>query len=61
MRSQLKKCMKCDRYTLQESCSDCGERTILPLPPRFSPQDKYGKYRRKLLMELQKEEQSWKT
>jgi H/ACA ribonucleoprotein complex subunit 3 len=48
MRSQLLKCIRCERYTFQEVCSVCGEHTTTPLPPRYSPQDKYGKYRRRL-------------
>lgn len=48
MRSQLLKCIKCEQYTFKETCSICGERTQTPLPPRYSPQDKYGKYRRSL-------------
>ena len=45
------KCSKCNRYTLQETCPICDERTMTPIPPRYSPQDKYGKYRRKLKQE----------
>ncbi len=51
MRSQLLKCIKCDKYTLQSTCLNCGEPTITPIPPRYSPQDKYGKYRRRLKKE----------
>ena len=48
------KCLKCQKYTLQEDC--CKIKTISPKPPKFSPTDKYGKYRReekrKILKEL---------
>lgn len=47
MRTQLLKCIKCNRYTLQQTCLDCGVPTITPIPPRYSPQDKYGDYRRR--------------
>ena len=46
---KMRKCLKCHRYTFKEFCSVCGSRTISPHPPRFSLDDKYGKYRRKML------------
>jgi len=48
MRSIMKKCPVCGRYTMEDECPVCGERTVSPLPPRFSPEDRYGKYRRAL-------------
>lgn len=48
----LRKCPKCKKYTLKEICGFCGEKTIDPHPPKFSPLDKYGKYRRDLLKKL---------
>jgi H/ACA ribonucleoprotein complex subunit 3 len=33
---------------LGEVCVVCGRPTVNPEPPRFSPQDKYGRYRRML-------------
>jgi len=39
-------CKKCKNYTLDAICKSCGERTISKKPARFSPQDRYGKYRR---------------
>ncbi len=47
----LVKCKKCGRYTLEIICPSCGEATISPYPPRFSPGDRYGVYRRKLKLE----------
>jgi H/ACA ribonucleoprotein complex subunit 3 len=46
MRSKIKKCCVCNEYTLKEICERCGSGTKNPLPPRFSPKDAYGKYRR---------------
>ncbi|MHA2281185.1 MAG: RNA-protein complex protein Nop10 [Promethearchaeota archaeon] len=54
MRSILRKCRICNKYTLKSLCS-CGNKTIVPQPPRYSPQDRYGDYRRKL-KNIQKEE-----
>tara|TARA_Y100000310_G_scaffold298404_1_gene332332 strand:- start:647 stop:817 length:171 start_codon:yes stop_codon:yes gene_type:complete len=49
------KCSKCEKYTLKEKC--CGLKTISPKPPKFSPEDKYGDYRREEKKEsLRKEE-----
>ncbi|MFO7618352.1 MAG: RNA-protein complex protein Nop10 [Thermoplasmata archaeon] len=42
------KCMECGAYSLREPCPKCGGRAVSPHPPRFSPEDRYGKYRRRL-------------
>lgn len=47
MRSLLRKCVICNEYTLREE--HCNSKTKIPIPARFSPQDNYGDYRRKLL------------
>ena len=52
MASHIMKCPVCEKYTLQETCSSCRHPTLRPLPPKFSLEDKYGKYRR----EVKKEE-----
>jgi H/ACA ribonucleoprotein complex subunit 3 len=51
MKSRMKKCRNCGRYTLMEICPVCGGKTSTPIPPRFSPEDPYQKYRIKLRME----------
>jgi len=33
-------------YTLGDDCPDCGSPTRNTAPPRFSPDDAYGEYRR---------------
>ncbi|MFO8109525.1 MAG: RNA-protein complex protein Nop10 [Thermoplasmata archaeon] len=45
---KIKKCPKCKSYSLTDSCPDCGRDTINPKPPKYSPEDRYGGYRRKL-------------
>ena len=46
--SLLRVCRTCGRYTLGATCPvDHGE-TRTPHPARFSPQDRWGKYRRAL-------------
>lgn len=44
---KIKKCGKCLAYTLKDSCPKCGSNAVSPHPPKFSPEDKWGKYRRK--------------
>ncbi|MBN1502950.1 ribosome biogenesis protein [Candidatus Woesearchaeota archaeon] len=41
------KCQKCSKYTLSEACS-CGGNAVSPKPPKYSPEDKYADYRRKV-------------
>ena len=48
MGQRMARCMGCGSYTLKEICSSCKENTITPHPPKFSPEDRYGKYRRQL-------------
>ena len=48
MGQRMTRCMGCGSYTLKETCSNCKESTITPHPPKFSPEDRYGKYRRQL-------------
>ncbi|MCL4430254.1 MAG: RNA-protein complex protein Nop10 [Chloroflexi bacterium] len=43
---QLRKCVNCEKYTLNKtSCPYCGGPVRIPHPPKFSPDDKYLKYR----------------
>jgi len=39
------KCPKCGSYDIKEDCT-CGHKRIEPKPPKYSPEDKYGRYRR---------------
>jgi len=45
MRFLIRKCPKCGKYTLKDMCDRCGIKTVSAHPPRFSPEDKYVKYR----------------
>jgi rRNA maturation protein Nop10 len=31
---------------MEEVCGSCGSATASPAPPKFSPEDRYGPYRR---------------
>ena len=46
MRSLLRLCTNCGAYTLsKERCPRCGGPVKVPHPPKFSPEDKYQRYR----------------
>ena len=45
----LRKCEVCGRYSMKtEKCPSCEGTLRIPHPPKFSPEDKYEKYRREL-------------
>ncbi|MDR0198258.1 MAG: RNA-protein complex protein Nop10 [Methanomassiliicoccaceae archaeon] len=46
MRTLMKKCPGCGEYTLSDACG-CGSTTVTPLPAKYSPDDRYGEYRRR--------------
>lgn len=41
----MRRCLSCGRYTLKRECSGCGGGTKSAHPARFSPDDKYARYR----------------
>ncbi|PIN86166.1 ribosome biogenesis protein [Candidatus Woesearchaeota archaeon CG10_big_fil_rev_8_21_14_0_10_44_13] len=41
----IMRCPVCGVYTMKEE--HCGQKTVNPKPPKYSPEDKYGGYRRK--------------
>jgi H/ACA ribonucleoprotein complex subunit 3 len=47
MKWLMRKCNQCSRYTLKDICPHCGSSTRIPHPAKFSPDDKYAKYRAK--------------
>jgi H/ACA ribonucleoprotein complex subunit 3 len=55
---KLRKCPICKKYTLKEICPYCGQKTIFPHPPKYSPLDKFGKFRREALKELESKSQT---
>ena len=44
MAKEILKCTVCDKYTLKNT--HCGQKTINIKPAKYSPQDKWGRYRR---------------
>ncbi|MBT4825032.1 ribosome biogenesis protein [Candidatus Woesearchaeota archaeon] len=49
------KCPKCSKYTMGNECTVCKVPAIDLKPPKYSPEDKYGKYRREVKEESRKE------
>lgn len=45
MSTKMLKCEACKSYGFSEKC-DCGAKRINPKPAKYSPEDKYAKYRR---------------
>ena len=45
MRFQMRKCTNCKRYTLKDDCPQCDNKTVTAHPGRYSPDDKYARYR----------------
>ena len=50
------KCKACGGYTIKGKCPKCGEEAVKLIPPKYSPEDKYGKYRRKVKLPLLKKD-----
>jgi H/ACA ribonucleoprotein complex subunit 3 len=54
----LRKCEKCGSYTLKKNtCPRCGGIVHIPHPAKFSPEDKYLKYRLALKKKQEEEAQ----
>ena len=45
MKHLIRKCTACGAYTLVQKCPKCGGQTTDPHPPKYSPDDKYVRYR----------------
>ena len=45
MKSLMLRCTQCRTYTLSEKCNKCGGKAVTVHPARYSPDDKYARYR----------------
>ena len=45
MKGLMQKCANCGRYTLADKCPSCGGDTVTVHPARYSPDDRYARYR----------------
>ncbi len=41
----MRRCLLCGRYTLNPACPGCGGDTRSAHPAKYSPDDKYARYR----------------
>jgi len=57
-KKEIRKCIFCKIYTFKEKCPRCGKNTHRIIPPKFSPEDPWGDYRRKMKRKLL-EEKGW--
>lgn len=51
MKGLMNVCVNCGRYTLQDKCPSCGGQTVTAHPAKFSPDDRYARYRSPLAYE----------
>lgn len=51
MKGLMLKCADCGRYTLADRCPSCGGETATVHPARYSPDDRYARYRSPLAYE----------
>lgn len=56
MATLIHHCTTCEAFTMEtKACPHCGGKVEQTKPPKYSPEDHYGEYRRKLkLREAQK-------
>lgn len=52
---EILRCISCKKFSLSNLCS-CGSESKNPLPPKYSPDDLYEKYRRDAKEIIRKEE-----
>ncbi len=45
MRTLMLKCSSCGRYTVADRCPSCGGQTVSVHPARYSPDDRYARFR----------------
>ncbi|HEW93887.1 RNA-protein complex protein Nop10 [Candidatus Geothermarchaeota archaeon] len=48
MKHKIRKCRKCNIYTMKEKCPICGDLTVTAHPAPFSPDDRYLIYKIKI-------------
>jgi len=47
MARHILRCIECGSYSMDEKCG-CSGKAVSPKPPKYSPEDKYASYRRKI-------------
>jgi len=54
--TRMLRCTACRTYTMKPRCPQCSHRAATPTPPKYSPEDRYGEYRRRLRELVQREQ-----
>ena len=54
---RIRKCDNCKTYTIQKECPSCKGVAQVAKPPKYSPEDKYGSYRRQAQDEMEDEDE----
>jgi len=55
---EIRKCQNCKIYTFKDKCPICNKKAVRVIPPKFSPEDKWGDYRRRIKRKIL-EEKGW--
>ncbi|MDA4114553.1 MAG: RNA-protein complex protein Nop10 [Thaumarchaeota archaeon] len=55
MKGLLLKCPNCHTYTMKGTCPKCGTATVVAHPAKYSPDDKYARYRNPLAYQTETE------
>ena len=45
MKTLIRKCVNCNKYTMNDKCPECGSETRNTDPLKYSPSDKFQKFR----------------
>lgn len=45
-------CTACSRYTMDDTCPKCAAPVHQAKPPKYSPEDRWGSYRRQAKAEM---------
>lgn len=45
MKGLLMKCQNCSAYTMKSECPKCNGVTVVAHPAKYSPDDRYARYR----------------
>ena len=57
MAKRILTCPNCKKYTLKQVCDVCNAKTVEPKPPKYSPEDKYARFRREAKEQEYKEKE----
>jgi H/ACA ribonucleoprotein complex subunit 3 len=56
MKSLLVRCETCGKYSMDPKCPSCGGPTVPAAPAKYSPDDRYARYRSPLAYQTAEKE-----